>query len=144
VLFIPWLIALQSLSGVALIIVLGVHRRKQRQALDLRHAGERATEAAICEQLAAMDEALAANSAPAFFKAARHVVQERLAQRWNLPISHVTAAEISRRLNGRADDLRTLFTFAEEVVYSGRRVLPEDLKRWKDTVTHHIKRLEDL
>jgi hypothetical protein len=93
---------------------------------------------------AAMDAALAANCAPAFFRAARHAVQERLAQRWKLPVSQVTVTEINRRLNSNGDDLRALFAFADGVVYSGQRVLPEDLKRWKDTVIQHLKKLEDL
>jgi len=144
VLFAPWFIALQGLPAMALVIVLVVHCRKQRHAHDLHHAAERAAEAAIREQLAAMDAALAANCAPAFFRAARHAVQELLAQRWKLPVSQVTVTEINRRLNGDGDDLRALFAFADGVVYSGRRVLPEDLKRWKDTVIQHLKKLEDL
>jgi len=144
VLFAPWFIALQGLPAMALVIVVVVHCRRQRHAHDLNHASERAAEAAIREQLAAMDAALAANCAPAFFRAARHAVQERLAQRWKLPVSQVTVTEIDRRLNGNGDDLRALFAFADGVVYSGQRVLPEDLKRWKDTVIQHLKKLEDL
>jgi hypothetical protein len=144
VLFAPWFIALQGLPAMALVIVLVVHCRRQRHEHDLNHASERAAEAAIREQLAAMDAALAANCAAAFFRAARHAVQERLAQRWKLPVSQVTVTEINRRLNGNGDDLRALFAFADGVVYSGQRVLPEDLKRWKDTVIQHLKKLEDL
>ena len=144
VLFAPWFIALQGLPAMALVIVLVVHCRRQRHAQDLNHTGEHAAEAAIREQLAAMDAALAANCAPAFFRAARHAVQERLAQRWKLPVSQVTVTEINRRLNGNGDDLRALFAFADGVVYSGQRVLPEDLKRWRDTVIQHLKKLEDL
>jgi hypothetical protein len=144
VLFAPWFIALQGLPAMALVIMLVGHRRRQRHAHDRNHASERAAEAAIREQLAAMDAALAANCAPAFFRAARHAVQERLAQRWKLPVSQVTVTEINRRLNGNGDDLRALFAFADGVVYSGQRVLPEDLKRWRDTVIQHLRKLEDL
>jgi hypothetical protein len=142
VLFAPRFIALQGLIAMALVTLRLAYRGKQRHAHDQRHPDNHDAENAIREQLAAMDEALVANSAPAFFRAARHAVQERLAQRWNLPVGQVTAAEISRRLNGNTDDLRTLFTFADAVVYSGQPVLSEDLKRWKDKVIHHLKQLE--
>jgi len=140
--FAPWCIALQGLTMMALVIVFLIHRRRQRQARDPRRARERSVEAAIREELAAMDEALAANSAPAFFSAARHAVQERLAHLWKLPVSQVTVAEINRRVNGQGDDLRALFAIADSVIYSGQRVLPGDLERWKHIVIHHLRRLE--
>jgi hypothetical protein len=90
-----------------------------------------------------MEQALVANSAPAFFTAARQAVQAELARRWQLSASQVTAAEINRRLNGDASDLRTLFAVADDVVYSGQRVPPAELQRWKDTVMHQLKQLEE-
>jgi hypothetical protein len=90
-----------------------------------------------------MEQALAANSAPAFFTAARQAMQTALAHRWQLSASQVTAAEINQRLNGDAGDLRTLFAVADDVVYSGQHVPPAELQHWKDTVIHQLKQLEE-
>jgi hypothetical protein len=60
---------------------------------------------------------------------------------------HASAGFVARasRSRGRRaifQHLRTLFTFVDQAVYSGQRVLSEDPKRWKDTVIHHLKKLE--
>jgi hypothetical protein len=144
VLFAPWFMAAQGVPVLALFAGLLLHRRRQRLAHDPELARHRAAQAAIREQLAAMDQALAANSAPAFFTAARQVVQEKLARCWHLSASEVTAAEINQRLNGNAGDLRTLFTVADDVVYSGRRLPSAELRHWKDTVLQQLKQLEEL
>jgi hypothetical protein len=141
--FVPWFIAMQAAAVMALIADLLLHRRQKRLAQDPERARDRATKAALREQLAAMDEALAANSAPAFFSAARHAVQEQLGTRWQLPASQVTSAEINRRLNGEGADLRNLFAVADDIVYSGRRIPAAELQHWKDTVMHQLRNLEE-
>jgi hypothetical protein len=143
VLFAPWFITVQGVPVMALIAGLFVQRRRQRLAQDSERTRNRATQTAVREQLEAMEQALVANSAPAFFTAARQAVQAELARRWQLSASQVTAAEINRRLNGDASDLRTLFAVADDVVYSGQRVPPAELQRWKDTVMHQLKQLEE-
>jgi hypothetical protein len=144
VLFQPWFIAVQGVPVLALIIGFAAQRRRERLAHDPQQARNRAAQSHVREQLAAMDQALATNSAPAFFTAARQAVQEKLAQRWQLPSSQVTLAEINRRLNGDGEDLRTLFKVTDDVVYSGQRVPPAELGRWKDVVLNQLKRLEEL
>jgi hypothetical protein len=143
VLFAPWFVAAQGVPVMALIAGLLIHRRRERQAHDPQYARAHAAQAAVRAQLAAMDQALAANRAPEFFSAARQAVQERLAQRWQLPASEVTPAEINRRWNGDAGDLRNLFAAADAVVYSGQRVPPAELQRWKKTVIHQLEKLEE-
>jgi hypothetical protein len=143
VLFAPWFIALQGAPVIALAASLLVYGRRRRLASDPERTRERATQAVLREQLKMMEIAFAANNAPVFFTAARQAVQERLAQRWQLPVTQVTAAEINRRLNGQGDDLRKLFSAGDAVVYSGQRVSPEDLKRWNDLVVQQLRKLED-
>ena len=144
ILFRPWFIAAQGVPVMALLIGFAVHRRQERLAHDPQQTRNRAAQAHVREQLAAMDQALAANSAPAFFTAARQAVQEKLAQRWQLPTSQVTLTEINRRLNGDGEDVRTLFKVTDDVVYSGQRMPPAELGRWKDVVLHQLKRLEEI
>jgi hypothetical protein len=142
VLFAPWFIAVQGVPVMALFAGLFIQHRRQQIAQDSERTRYRAMQAAVREQLEAMEQALAANSAPAFFTAARQAVQAELARRWQLPTAQVTAAEINQRLNGNADDLRTLFTMADDVMYSGRYVPPAELQRWNDAVMHQLKQLE--
>ncbi len=142
VLFKPWFVAVQGVPWTALVAGLFIQRRRQRLAQDLVRTRNRAAQAVVREQLAAMDQALATNSAPEFFTAARQAVQVELARRWQLSVSQVTAAEINRRLNGDAGDLRTLFTVADDVVYSGRSLSPAELQQWKETVTQQLKQWE--
>jgi hypothetical protein len=143
VLFAPWFIAAQGVPVMALIAGLFIQRRRQRLAQDSERTRNRAAQVAMREQIEAMEQALAANSAPAFFTAARQAMHTALASRWQLCASQVTAAEINQRLNGDAGDLRTLFAVADDVVYSGQHVPPAELLRWKDTVMHQLKQLEE-
>jgi hypothetical protein len=143
VLFTPWFVAAQGVPVMALIAGLFVHRRRQRLAQDSERMRNRAAQAAVREQLEAMEQALSVNSAPAFFTAARQAVQTELARRWQISLSQVTSAEINRRLNGDAGDLRSLFAVTDDVVYSGQCVPTAELQRWKDTVIHQLKQLEE-
>ena len=132
---------------MVLIAGLFVQRRRQRVALDPERTRNRATQVVVREQVEAMEQALAENSAPAFFTAARQAVQAELAKRWQLAASQVTFGEINRRLNGNngdATELRRLFAVADDVLYSGRRLPPAELQFWKDTVVHQLKQLEAL
>jgi len=143
VLFAPWFVAAQGVPVMALIAGLFIQRRRQRLAQDSERTHNRAAQATVREQIEAMEQALAANSAPAFFTAARQAMQTALACRWQLSASQVTAAEINLRLNGDAGDLRTLFAVADDVVYSGQHVPSAELQHWKDTVIHQLKQLEE-
>lgn len=144
VLFTPSFIAAQGVPVVALLAGRLLLRRRERLAHDPQTGRNRASQMAVRAQLVSMERALAANSAPAFFTAARQALQEKLAQRWQLPSSQVTPAELNRRLNGDASDLRTLFAVADDVVYSGRRVPPAELQHWKDVVIQQLKELEEV
>jgi hypothetical protein len=144
VLFAPWFIAVQGAPVMALIAGLLIQRRRQRLAQDSERTRNRAAKADVQEQLEAMDLALAADNVQAFFTAARQAIQAGLARRWQLSANQVTSAEINRRLNGDAVDLRRLFAVADDVVYAGQRVPAEELHRWKDIVLLQLKQLEAL
>lgn len=120
-----------ALAAIALI----VRRRIAANPERLRH---QAAEREIENSLAAMDAALAAKDAPRFFASARHAIQERLADKWELPAARVTLPEISNRLNGQGEDLRRLIKTAEEVSYSGRRLDQSELVGWRDLVRDEL------
>jgi hypothetical protein len=144
IVFAPWFITMQSVPVMALVGGLFVRRRRQQRANDPERTRNRAAHAAVREQLLMMEQAVASNNPPAFFTAARQAVQEELASRWQLTAGQVTSAEIELRLNGDGSNLRDLFTVADDVVYSGRRVPLAELQGWNDTVIHQLKILEQL
>lgn len=128
---------------MALAAIFYFQKRRQQMAQDPRRQLDLAAHAALRAQLAAMEQALANNSAPAFFTAARQAVRTELARHWRLSPGQVNAAEITRRLNGDAAELRNLFAIADAVVYSGEAVPPAVLQRWKNIVMHQLKKLEE-
>jgi hypothetical protein len=88
-----------------------------------------------------MDGALKAEDAPRFFTAARRALQERLAAKWRLPVSHVTIHEIRSRLNGSGEQIRSVFQTADEIAYSGRRFTAPDLQQWRNLVKTQLQEL---
>ena len=139
--FRPWFIAINAAMLVALAMGAIVRFFGARRANNPEHLLRLATRKAVSESIAAMDAAIQANDAPRFFGAARHALQERLAARWNVPLSRVTISEIHTRMNGEGDAVSTVFQFADEVAYSGRRFTAPDLQQWRDLVTKQLQQL---
>jgi hypothetical protein len=142
VFFSPWFIAAQAVPLVLLFGGVFARRRRIRMANDPDRLRARAARTAVRDQLATMDQALAANSPPAFFAAARGAVQQQLARRWHVSADTVTPDEIDRRMNGDGTELRKLFAVADDVIYSGRPVPPAELREWKAAVVQQVNVLE--
>jgi hypothetical protein len=85
-----------------------------------------------------MDTALRAQDAPRFFTAARQALQEKLAAKWELPMSRVTIPEIRARLNGNGEEIRSVFQTADEIAYSGRQFSVPDLQQWRAIVQQQL------
>ena len=92
----------------------------------------------MCESLAKMDSALRAQDAPQFFTAAKQALQEKLAAKWELPMSRVTIPEIRARLNGNGEEIRSVFLTADEIAYSGRQFTVPDLQQWRAVVQQQL------
>lgn len=112
-----------------------LHRRRANNPQRLQRE---ATEKSVRESLAKMDAALKAQDAPRFFIAARQALQERLAAKWELPASRVTIPEIRARLNGNAEEIRSVFQTADEIAYSGRKFAVPDLRQWRAVVQQQL------
>jgi hypothetical protein len=137
----PWFIMLNALTA-ALLIVGTIGRSQRRRRLnDPERLQREAAEQSINESLAKMEAALKTQDAPRFFTAARHALQERLAARWHVPVSHVTIPEIRSRLNGNGEQIRSVFQTADEIAYSGRRFTTPDLRQWRDVVKSQLQEL---
>jgi molybdopterin converting factor small subunit len=122
------------------VIVFGTAFRWLRhwRANDPRRLQREATEKSVRESLAKMDAALKAQDAPRFFTAARQALQERLAEKWELPTSRVTVSEIRARLNGNGEEIRSVFQTADEIAYSGRHFTVPDLQQWRAVVQQQL------
>jgi hypothetical protein len=137
----PWFITLNALMIIAVIVGAVVHFLRQRRLSDPERLKREAAERSVNEWLATMDGALKAQDAPRFFTAARRALQQRLAAKWRLPVSHVTIHEIRSRLNGSGEQIRSVFQTADEIAYSGRRFTRPDLQQWRNLVKTQLQEL---
>ena len=140
----PWFISLNALMLAALAAGVVIRYINSRRTHDPLRLQREAAEKALNGSLAVMDAAIQAKDTPRFFDAARRALQERLAAQWQLPASRVTIHEIRTRLNGRGEEVRTIFQTADEIAYSGRRFNAPDLRQWRDLVKNQLQQLEQL
>src|SRR5262249_5337746 len=112
-----------------------------RRANDPKRLQREAWEKSIRDSMAKMDDALRAQDAAGFFRAARTALQERLAAKWELPASRVTVSEMRARLNGNGEEIRSVFQTADEIAYSGRQFTAPDLQQWRAVVKEQLQQL---
>jgi hypothetical protein len=137
----PWFLIVNALMATVTIICPLVGRWRRRWANDPQRLRVATAEAAVRAAISAMDEAIENRNGPGFFHAARRAVTERLAQRWSVPLSRVTSAEIRARLNGSGDRIFALFQRGDEVAYSHEEVTAGELAQWRDIITQQLAQL---
>jgi hypothetical protein len=138
----PWLVAGALLPSVVALLVYRLLRRRQRLGRDPKQVRVANAHRALRLQLATMERAAAQGDTGNFFAAACAAFQNLLGLRWSLPPKTITLAEISARLNGEADGLRTIFGLADEAIYTGRAFAPDELRRLQALVNHELQKLE--
>jgi hypothetical protein len=118
-------------------------RRHQRRAADpalMLHAARLAAVRIYIESMAA---AVNRGDSPAFFAAACHALQERLADRWQLPADSVDQKLIAERVPGeQGAQLQAIFAMAEKAMYAGEHPGTEALLQWQRRVLTQMDRLE--
>jgi hypothetical protein len=134
----PWFLVANALMVTATSIGLLARRWRQRRANDPERLRADATRAAVREAVSAMDEAIKNHNGAGFFQSARRAVTERLAERWSLPSSRVTPAEIQARLNSRGEKICALFKRTDEVAYSHEKVTVSELTQWRADVAQQL------
>jgi hypothetical protein len=87
--------------------------------------------------LTQMEAAARAGNAAVFFNAARDVLQQTLAVRWQVGPEEVTAAEVRARL-GDDPDIEQLFALADESKYSDQDLRTADFARWMHAVRQRL------
>jgi hypothetical protein len=123
-----WFWIVQGALVLAILVVLvlsafGPRREPAGGARTMRHASLRREEEA-------MTQAAQTGDAVAFFTAARHAVQLRLADRWQVPAETLTLPEITRRDPALGETLAPFFAEADDVIYSGQAPAGLDLNEW--------------
>jgi hypothetical protein len=137
----PWFLAVNAFEITGAAMALGLIRHHRRLSNDPKRTRATAADRAVRAQLDAMNIAARQNDACAFFLAARRAIQHRLGARWGLPAHAITLADVDARMNGEADGFRSIFEFADEMIYTGRTFVA-DLPSWMETVDTELKRLE--
>lgn len=128
---IPSLLALAFAAGW-----IGVRRRRNLSAEPKSGYGRPHSRAAK-RVLAQMDTAARAGDAAQFFDCARAALQGLLAARWQIATEEVTAAELATRSDAD-DDIRQLFSLADESKYSGSKLSTTDFARWMSIVRQRL------
>ena len=134
----PWFLIANTLMVIATSIGLLAGRWRQRRAGDPERLRAEATRAAVREAISAMDEAIKNSNGVGFFQSARRAVTERLAERWSLPSSRVTPAEIRSRLASRGEKICALFKRSDEVTYSQEKVTVSELTQWRADIAQQL------
>jgi hypothetical protein len=128
---IPSLLALAFAAGW-----IGVRRRRNLSAESPSGYVRTHTRAAK-RVLAQMDAAARAGDAALFFDCARTALQRLLAARWQIATEEVTAAELEAHSDAD-DDIRQLFSLADESKYSGGKLSATDFARWMSLVRQRL------
>jgi BatD DUF11 like domain len=140
----PWFIAANALLLIAVALGALARRMALRRSHNPKRLAREAAERSVQASLASMEDAEKRGDGAGFFVAARQALQERLAAVWRIPPNAVTGPLITERLNGDGESLRAIFRAADEVSYSHRAYSSAELRRWHETFTKQIHRIETL
>jgi hypothetical protein len=116
---------------------IAVHRR-ERNARDLQRQLERQRRETLEALLKQMAAAAAAGDTALFFTAARTALQHALGAAWHIEPDQVTATELEARLDGPGDDVKRIFTLADEANYSGAAPRAAHFEGWTRTVQRRV------
>ncbi|MEO6774013.1 MAG: BatD family protein [Kofleriaceae bacterium] len=130
-----------GLAGLVLATVLATllawSRRSRRIAEVL---ASRRVDREVARATEAMTRASGVNDPDAFFDAARHALQTRLAATWHTRADAITAHDVAARLGPRGDAIREVFEYADGMAYGA--VAAEPLDHWNDVVRAELAHLE--
>jgi BatD DUF11 like domain len=138
-----WFIGATLAPGLLMLAAVTMIRRQQRRAGDPTLMLHAARLAAVRINLETMAAALHRGDSPAFFTAARHALQERLADQWQVPAESVDQRMVAERLpQQEGAQLRAIFAMAEKATYAGESPGAQALEAWQRRVLEQMDRLE--
>ena len=131
-----------ALSSTLALLVAGAWlalRRREREANDIQGQIERARAQTIHTLLAQMTTASASRDTAAFFNAAHSLLQQIFGARWRIPPEHISMTDVDAHLEGAdLNDIRQIFTLADEANYSGDELKAADYERWTQIVRRQL------
>jgi BatD DUF11 like domain len=138
-----WFIGATVAPVLLMLAAVTMIRRQQRRAGDPSLMLHAARLAAVKINLESMAAALHRGDSPAFFTAARHALQERLADLWQVPAESVDQRMVAERLpQQEGAQLRAIFAMAEKATYAGESPDAPALQQWQRRVLEQMDRLE--
>jgi hypothetical protein len=96
----------------------------------VRPSTARATSKAAERALKQLEVAARAGDSSSFFEAARRVLLQAFATRWQIPADQITGAEFEARLGTNAEEIRRLFAIADESKYSASQAGGTEFQHW--------------
>jgi BatD DUF11 like domain len=131
-----------ALSSTIALLVAGAWlalRRREREANDIQGQLERARAQTIHTLLDQMTTASASRDTAAFFNAAHYLLQQIFGARWRIPPEHISMTDVDANLEGAdLNDIRQIFTLADEANYSGDELKAADYERWTQIVRRQL------
>ena len=114
-------------------------RRRELNARDTKRQRELARTQLIRTLLERMAAASSAGNAAAFLSTARSALQQALSARWEVEPEQIAEDLVDARLEGAdKDDIRQIFTLADEANYSGDDLKAADFERWTQIVSRQF------
>jgi hypothetical protein len=138
-----WFIGVTLAPLLMMLAAVTLIRLQQRRAGDPSLALHAARLAAVRINLETMAAALHRGDSAAFFTAARHALQEKLADLWQVPAESVDQRMVAERLpQQEGAQLRAIFAIAEKASYAGESPGAQALQEWQRRILEQMDRLE--
>lgn len=137
----PGFVAVPAASLALLAGGLWLVKRREIRAADHRRNRRAASEAAVREQVAQMENARGAGDISLFFNSARRALVERLAEVWQVSPGAVNQNEVNRRLGAAGEVICSVFRTADQTAYSGQHFTNADLEEWQRIVNDQLDAL---
>jgi hypothetical protein len=140
-----WFIGASVAPVLLMLAAISMIRRQQRRAGDPSLTLHAARLAAVKINLESMAAAGQRGDSAAFFTAARHALQEKLADRWQVPAESIDQRMVAERLpQQEGAQLRAIFAIAEKATYAGESPSAQALPQWQQRVLEQMDRLETV
>ena len=141
----PWFIAAAVAPVALMLCAVMLIRRRQLRSGDPALMLHAARLAAVKINLEAMSAALNRDDSVAFFTAARHALQEKLADLWQVPAESVDPQRLAERLPAaEGAELQAIFAMADQATYGGASAGAATLQQWQRRVLEQMDRLEAI
>ena len=135
----PWFAGSVLAPVLLMLAAVTLIRRQQQRNADPALMLHAARLAAIKINIESMAAALNRGDAPAFFTAARHALQERLADLWQVPAESVDQQMVAIKVPGaQGAQLLAIFAMAEKATYAAESPGAAALQEWQRRVLTNL------